>query len=215
MKIEISNKISNTFHHIFEKLQDVEIKVIKDISQESFDKSDADLVIIEKDIKNFSYTKKTPYILMFSSKMPKSEIDWIDPQWPENLILSRLQKIFQYIRTQKQRCNLKKQIYNLNELAVIGKIAFGIIHELNNPLQVMLGFIEDIYENLSEETDLKEDMKVIKEEADRCCWIVRSVKFLKNIKNEMGFQDVEFILENIIPLLQYHVRKKEFNSKNT
>ena len=58
------------------------------------------------------------------------------------------------------------------KLANMGQLSAGIAHELNNPLGVITMYSNILQEELGEESELREDLKLIVEQADRCKKIV-------------------------------------------
>jgi len=59
--------------------------------------------------------------------------------------------------------------------AAVGKLAAGVAHELNNPLTGVLTFSEDLLEEFSPGSPIREDLEIIMKETLRCRQIVRDL----------------------------------------
>jgi len=66
----------------------------------------------------------------------------------------------------------QKALKQSEKLANMGQLSAGIAHELNNPLGVITMYSNILQEELGEDSELREDLNLIVEQADRCKKIV-------------------------------------------
>ncbi len=66
----------------------------------------------------------------------------------------------------------QRELLHKEKLASMGQLAAGVAHELNNPLGTILLFSDVLYKDAPENTQQREDIKLIIEEAQRCKVIV-------------------------------------------
>lgn len=74
-------------------------------------------------------------------------------------------------RLQKQEKELQLKLMNEHKLAIIGQLAAGIAHNLNNPLSTLLGYVEILF---SKYPDIKELEKIHKQ-ANRMADIINTL----------------------------------------
>jgi signal transduction histidine kinase/CheY-like chemotaxis protein len=67
------------------------------------------------------------------------------------------------------------QLVQSAKLAAIGELAANVAHEINNPLTTVLGFASYLGEKVSAEDPMREELKLIQEEAGRARDIVRDL----------------------------------------
>ncbi|MCP4633724.1 MAG: PAS domain S-box protein [candidate division Zixibacteria bacterium] len=70
---------------------------------------------------------------------------------------------------------LEQRIYGTEKLASIGTLAAGVAHEINNPLAVILGFVDLLLEKFEEGSQDWEDLKLIEENANNAKKIVEDL----------------------------------------
>jgi signal transduction histidine kinase len=73
-----------------------------------------------------------------------------------------------------ERKQIEEQLIVTDRLASIGEMASGIAHELNNPLTSVIGFSQLLMEG-SNHDDIKEDLNVVYNEAQRAAGIVKNL----------------------------------------
>jgi iron only hydrogenase large subunit-like protein/nitrogen-specific signal transduction histidine kinase len=68
--------------------------------------------------------------------------------------------------------NAKQALKQSEKLASMGQLSAGIAHELNNPLGVITMYSNILKDEVSDKSPIKDDLKLIVEQADRCKKIV-------------------------------------------
>jgi C4-dicarboxylate-specific signal transduction histidine kinase len=102
----------------------------------------------------------------------------------------------------------KKSLQYLGQRAILGELAWGIFHELNNHLQIVLGFTQDLCDTPMSYEDQSKDMSLVLDEVKKCCQLLKNIKFLQMANDSQGYEDIEVALDNILPLLHYKLYKK-------
>lgn len=80
--------------------------------------------------------------------------------------------IDQLRKTIGQLASTQEALMQSEKLASMGQLAAGIAHEVNNPLGVVLMYAHLLLEDCAEKSKIREDLRMIAEQADRCKRIV-------------------------------------------
>ncbi len=78
-------------------------------------------------------------------------------------------------RLEAQQAALREQLGQSEKLASLGQFVVGIAHEMNNPLQGVLGRLELMIETSAEARPLRRELRRIYHEAERAAKIVRNL----------------------------------------
>ena len=69
--------------------------------------------------------------------------------------------------------SLQRQVIRQERLAAVGQLVSGVAHEINNPLQAILGFAELLQMQHDLPESVRDDLLLIQKESARACGIIR------------------------------------------
>jgi signal transduction histidine kinase len=78
-------------------------------------------------------------------------------------------------RIRQELESLQGQVIRQERLAAVGQLVSGVAHEINNPLQAILGFAELLQMQADVPEDVKSDLRLIQKESARACGIIRNL----------------------------------------
>jgi len=97
------------------------------------------------------------------------------------------------------KVEMDKHIYNTEKLASIGTLAAGVAHEINNPLSVILGFVDLLKDHFEEGAQQLDDLKMIEENANRAKMIVENLLSFARVTEGMDeYADVSTALTTVV-----------------
>lgn len=86
----------------------------------------------------------------------------------------------------------RQALINAEKLASMGQLAAGIAHEINNPLGVILLYAKLLLDELPKDSERREDIALIVEQADRCRKIVAGLLHFAR-RNKVVRQPVDVV----------------------
>ncbi len=99
----------------------------------------------------------------------------------------------------------KIKLAQSNKMASLGQLAAGVAHEINNPLSGILIDASLIMEGLEDENPLKEDIKNIIEDTNRCKDIVKNLlAYSRQVEIKEETLDMNAVIEQTFLLLKNH-----------
>jgi PAS domain S-box-containing protein len=130
------------------------------------------------------------------------------PMRVDNAEVSHVITVGEDITEQKK---MNEAVIHAEKLASIGRLAAGVVHEINNPLatiaacsEALTARVEDI-DNASVNEDFGEYLQIIRDEAFRCKTITNSLlEFSHQRQAEKLTTDVNQIIEQTLQLIKHH-----------
>ncbi len=104
--------------------------------------------------------------------------------------------------TNEQR--LREQLIHSERLAAVGQLVSGVAHELNNPLQSIIGFTELLMDGERREQQ-RLDLEQVRSEAGRAARIVHNLlSFVRRSSSQRHVSDVNDLVRGTVDLRHYH-----------
>jgi len=92
----------------------------------------------------------------------------------------------------------------------MGELAAGIAHEINNPLGIILGFVQDMLDEIGEDHPFCESIKIIEHETARCAGVVKDLLDFARLKPAHKTKvDILQLVEDSLLLLIPQIKKNK------
>ena len=124
--------------------------------------------------------------------------------------LGDLQKSFNLMT--KKLAEARKQLFQSDKMASLGRLAAGVAHEINNPLTGILSYSSFLLKRAGKNSELKNDLKVIVSETMRCRDIVKSLlDFARQSVPKKNKSDINQIIERSLTVVENQLNIKKIN----
>jgi signal transduction histidine kinase len=112
-------------------------------------------------------------------------------------------------RIREEKESLQKQLIRQERLAAIGVLVSGVAHELNNPLQAILGFSEllQLHEDLPD--PVKHDLGLIRRESTRASGIIRNLQRFGRQTSEPSPVRLSDVVASVLELRQRKIESQD------
>jgi PAS domain S-box-containing protein len=90
---------------------------------------------------------------------------------------------------------LEEHLIANDRLISVGELSASIAHEFNNPLQIILGFVQNLVQDGSLPESERQDLRIVEDEARRCRGIIRN---LLDFARPTGGERLPFAIDAII-----------------
>ena len=120
------------------------------------------------------------------------------------------------IKDIERQHQMKEQMMQADKLASIGELSSGIAHEINNPLNVILGYTQLLLRSEVKASDRHADLKTIEKHVRNCKSIVEDLlSFARKSKTRKDRVHIESIVENVIKFVQQHSNFEDIRMEGT
>jgi two-component system NtrC family sensor kinase len=105
---------------------------------------------------------------------------------------------------------LRDQLVHSERLSAIGELVAGVAHELNNPLQTIVGSVELMLDDRSDITVSRHDLELVRREAGRAGHIMRNLlSFVRRTTPDRAAADLNHIVRQTAELREYHLYQRD------
>ncbi|MDD3581994.1 MAG: PAS domain S-box protein, partial [Desulfobacca sp.] len=98
----------------------------------------------------------------------------------------------------------QEQLIQSLKMEQLGKLAGGVAHEINTPLCIILGYAQMLLEDLPQDSESHEFLKIIEKQAQICRGIVADLLgFSRQIESKMEEMDLNQSIEEVLQLVRH------------
>jgi PAS domain S-box-containing protein len=103
----------------------------------------------------------------------------------------------------------RDQLVHTERLSAVGELVAGVAHEINNPLQTIVGCVELMLDG-QKDPQMRRDLDVVRTEAGRAGQIVRNLlAFVRRSAPDRLPVDLNEIVRSATELRQYHLQQRD------
>jgi len=104
---------------------------------------------------------------------------------------------------------LRDQLVHSERLSAVGELVAGVAHEINNPLQAIVGCVELLIDDHNDPAMMRRDLEIVRREAGRAGHIVRNLlSFVRRSPPDRTVADLNQIVKQTAELRAYHLRQQ-------
>jgi two-component system NtrC family sensor kinase len=123
-----------------------------------------------------------------------------------------LQRTDQLAEANAHLQSAQQQLVQSEKLAAVGQLTAGIVHDVKNPLAIIVGLAEELPEHSDLNTVARKYLTTIRDSARRANTIVTDLlKFARESTPELKLQDLRDTVETVLRLTDYMARKAKVN----
>ena len=113
-------------------------------------------------------------------------------------------------RLRQQAQELEQQLIMSGRLVSLGEVTASMAHEFNNPLGIIIGFVEDLMSSIAPTDPNYRSLQIIDEEARRCSKIVRDLmQIARPTRTEFCSTSIGDVIDKTLHLVQNRLYKQK------
>jgi PAS domain S-box-containing protein len=112
-------------------------------------------------------------------------------------------------RDVSEELRLRDQLVHSERLSAVGELVAGVAHEINNPLQTIVGCVELLLDEHVDHTLMRRDLEIVRREAGRAGHIVRNLlSFVRRSAPDRVLADINHLVKQTAELREYHLHQQ-------
>lgn len=109
-----------------------------------------------------------------------------------------------------EELRLRDQLVHSERLSAVGELVAGVAHEINNPLQAIVGCVELMLDERADAGVTRRDLEIVRREAGRAGHIVRNLlSFVRRSPPDRLPTDLNQIVRQSAELREYQLRQRD------
>jgi PAS domain S-box-containing protein len=119
-------------------------------------------------------------------------------------------------KLRQQAQELEQQLIRSGRLVSLGEVTASMAHEFNNPLGIIMGFVEDLLSSTEPASPNYRALQIIDEESKRCRQIVRDLmEYARPKSTEFCSTSVADVIEKTLQLMENRFYKQKVTVEKT
>jgi len=162
---------------------------------------EAELTAIIRNVKKMSrLTQKMVHITEYTTK------DYVDEEKLFDIAAASAKPGEAWDDLQIERAQREERWLNLEKMAAMGQLTASVAHELNNAINIVLGYSQLLLREIEEGSQPQDDLKKIEKNAKQCQRIVSGLlDYTRSMAGEKQVQDVNRHLEDALKLVAHRM----------
>jgi PAS domain S-box-containing protein len=110
-----------------------------------------------------------------------------------------------------EELQLRDQLVHSERLSAVGELVSGVAHEINNPLQTIIGSVELMLDD-QKDPQGRRDLEIVRREAARAAQIVRNLlAFVRRSAPDRMSADLNQIVKAVVDLRHYYLEQRDIH----
>jgi len=162
---------------------------------------EAELNAIIRNVKKMSrLTRKMVHITEYTTK------DYVNGEKLFDIAAASEAKGEEWDHWQMERAEREERWVNLEKMAAMGQLTASVAHELNNAINIVLGYSQLLLREAEEGSQRQDDLKKIERNAKQCQRIVSGLlDYTRSMARKKEFQNINNHLEDVLKLVAHRM----------
>jgi len=162
---------------------------------------EAELNAIIRNVKKMSHlTRKMVHITEYTTK------DYVDGEKLFDIAGASEPEGEEWDHWQMERAQREERWLSLEKMAAMGQLTASVAHELNNAINIVLGYSQLLLREAEEGSQREDDLKKIEKNAKQCQRIVSGLlDYTRSMVRKKEFQDINKHLEDVLKLVAHRM----------
>ncbi|MBM9538065.1 c-type heme family protein [Desulfobulbus alkaliphilus] len=124
----------------------------------------------------------------------------------------QVESIIRYARDITDQKRVEQQIQQTEKLVAMGQLAAGVAHEINNPLGVILCYVNLLQRQLSDNQQGHKDLEIIEKQTQNCKRIVTDLlQFARSQDSVKAPACLNTMLSEVVQMLEHQCKHKDIS----